>query len=285
MIISASRRTDIPAFYMDWFCMRLQQGFVDTKNPINPKQVKRISLSPDAVDGIVFWTKSPSPMLNRIDTLKPYPYYVQCTITGYGADIEPNVPSKKETILPAFLRLADRIGPERLIWRYDPVLMHDNYPVEMHCMRFAAIAKRLHGYTHSCIISFIDMYAKIEKRMQSLGIRPCKEPEMHAMASAFAVIAKAHQMQLSTCAEQIDLDAYGITHARCVDDRIFSKIAGKNISFRKDKNQRLTCGCAQSTDIGAYNTCGNGCVYCYANHSQAVVERKRWVHDVNRAFL
>lgn len=285
MIISASRRTDIPAFYMDWFCLRLQEGFVDAKNPMNPKQIKRISLSPDTVDGIVFWTKNPSSLLVRLDELAPYPYYVQCTITGYGTDIEPFLPSKEKIILPAFMLLAEQIGSERVIWRYDPILLHNDYSVDAHCERFASIAKNLQGYTHHCIISFIDMYVKIEKRMQSLNIRTCTKAEMHNIATAFAAIAKAYQMQLFTCAEQLDLDAYGISHARCVDDRIFSKITGRDMLFKKDKNQRLACGCMQSTDIGAYNTCSNGCVYCYANHSKATVDRNKLAHNRNRSFL
>lgn len=285
MIISASRRTDIPSFYMDWFCLRLRERFVSTRNPMNPKQVKRIALSPSEIDGIVFWTKNPSPMLSRLPELSRYPYYVQCTVTGYGSDIEPGLPDKANTIIPAFQRLSDTIGPDRIIWRYDPVLICNTYPVKVHCEQFEAIANSLFGYTKQCVISFIDRYAKIEKRMQRLGIRECTEEETHAIAASFSQTAKSHQMRLSTCAEAIDLDAYGIDHARCVDAQRLERISGKPVRQKKDPNQRLACGCAQSVDIGAYNTCVNGCVYCYANHSPAAALRYHGAHDIHSPFL
>ena len=143
MIISASRRTDIPNYYSEWFFNRIKEGYVLVRNPMNISQVSKISLSPDVVDGIVFWTKNPLPILDRLEELREYTYYFQFTLTPYGKDVEPNVPSKNDLIIPSFRKLSERIGKERVVWRYDPILFNDKYTMDYHIKYFKALAAKL----------------------------------------------------------------------------------------------------------------------------------------------
>lgn len=175
LIISASRRTDIPAYYPDWFCNRIREGYVCVRNPMNFHQVSCISLSPDVVDGIVFWTKNPLPLMSRLEELRAYPFYFQFTLTPYGKDVEPGVPSKNDVILPAFQELSRKIGPERVIWRYDPILLTDRYTMDYHITFFSRLARRLEGYTRKCIISFVDLYRNTQTNMSGLGFEPLTE--------------------------------------------------------------------------------------------------------------
>jgi hypothetical protein len=279
MILSISRRTDIPARYADWFFRRVEEGFVLVRNPMNPRQVRRISITPETVEGMVFWTKDPRPMLARLDILEPYPYYFQFTLTSYGKDIEPGLPSKNDVLIPTFQRLSDLIGPHRVIWRYDPILLGGKYTTEYHLRYFEAMAKRLEGYTECCIISFLDLYRNTERNLSHLPQHPITEEIMHAMAKPLSEIANAHGLSLNTCAEAVDLAKYGIGHALCVDGELLSRIAGREIFAKKDPNQRKECGCMASVDIGAYDTCPNGCRYCYANHSEGALRKNLAAHD------
>ena len=172
MIISASRRTDIPTYYSEWFMQRIKEGYVLARNPMNAHQVSRISLNPEVVDGIVFWTKNPLPMLDKLPLLKDYMYYFQFTLNGYEQDVEAGVPPKDKFIVPGFQRLSDMLGPERVIWRYDPILLNNKYTFNYHVQRFAELAKQLAPYTKQCTISFLDMYAKTERNMQGLAVQP-----------------------------------------------------------------------------------------------------------------
>lgn len=267
MIISASRRTDIPAFYSDWFFRRLRDGWVLVRNPINPHSISRVSLSPDVVDGIVFWTKNPLPMIGRLDKLGSIPYYFQFTLNPYGTDVEPNVPSKSKVLIPVFQRLAKRIGPERIVWRYDPILFNEKYTVEYHLKYFEYMARLLAGYTSLCTVSFLDFYKKAQHGIKLLGIRwPALEQEME-LIRCFSQIAGKYGMALSICAEGFDAESCGAHPASCIDKSRLEHIGGYRLAVGKDKNQRPKCGCAASMDIGAYNTCRHGCRYCYANFS------------------
>ena len=158
MIISASRRTDIPSYYSEWFYNRIKEGFVYVRNPMNIHQIGKISLSPDVVDGIVFWTKNPAPMLDRLGELEKYTYYFQFTVNPYSTDVEPNVPSKNDTIIPTFQKLSSIIGKERIVWRYDPILLNEKYTVDYHIKYFSMLADKLAYYTEKCTVSFLDMY-------------------------------------------------------------------------------------------------------------------------------
>ncbi len=264
MIISASRRTDLPNYHAQWFCERIKEGYVDVKNPMNPKQIRRVSLSPDEVDCIVFWTKNPEPMMARLDELAAYPYYFQFTLTGYGKDIEPHVPHKKEKMIPIFQRLSDKIGSERVIWRYDPIMFNKMYTPEYHINAFGQIAEALNGYTEKCVISFVDEYVKNKKELKALGVYEPEETQLFAFAEKLAQAAGENHMQIASCAEAVDLSGCGITHNCCIDPELIARITGRTLKAVKDRNQRKECGCAASVDIGAYHSCGNGCRYCYA---------------------
>ena len=189
MIISASRRTDIPAYYPAWFCNRIREGFVCVRNPMNFHQVSRISLSPDVVDGIVFWTKNPLPLMSRLEELRAYPFYFQFTLTPYGKDVE-SVRAQQKRCNPSYLSGAfRRIGPERVIWRYDPILFTDRYTMDYHITFFSQLARRLEGYTHKCIISFVDLYRNTQTNMNGLGFTPLTEKEIIELAQRLADIA------------------------------------------------------------------------------------------------
>ncbi|MDO4588192.1 MAG: DUF1848 domain-containing protein [Planctomycetia bacterium] len=285
MIISASRRTDIPAFYSDWFYERIREGFVLLRNPMNARQVSRISLSPNVVDGIVFWSKNPAPMFDRLNELSAYTFYFQFTLNSYGTDIEPNVPSKNESVIPFFLRLSNRIGPERVIWRYDPVFLNERYSIEYHVEYFGKLAERLRGATRHCTISFLDFYRKIEKRISPAGIIPFTENALVRLSEAFRQIAKENNLVIDTCAEENSLERYGIPGAACVNLRLLQQLTGISLLLSKDQNQRSECGCVESVDIGAYNTCRHGCLYCYANSSLKTVLKNTSLYDPTSPLL
>ncbi len=285
MILSVSRRTDIPACYSEWFFERLKEGFVYTRNPMNPKQVSRLELSPETVDCIVFWTKNPEPMLERLTELEPYPFYFQFTLTSYGKDIEANLPHKKEVMIPVFQRLSDVIGKKRVIWRYDPILFTKTYTPEYHVKAVRQMAEALRGYTEQCVISFVDTYAKNKKQLQALGVYELPKDELEAFSKELCDIARENGMVMASCAEQIDLAHCGITHNACVDKTLIEEILGCKLKGTKDKNQRGECGCMESIDIGTYHTCGNGCVYCYANHSEVQVKENYKKYDVHSPIL
>ena len=273
MILSVSRRTDIPCYYSDWFYNRIKEGFVYVRNPMNDHQISRISLSPRVVDCIVFWTKNPEKMLERMDELAAYQYYFQFTLTGYGTDMEPNVPHKKNHMIQVFRQLSEKIGADRVVWRYDPIIFSDIYTPVYHLRAFRQLAEALQGYTQKCIISFVDIYARNRTRMDTLHLQEPGSTEFHFFLSEISKIAADHQMELATCAEKADLEAYGIKHNSCIDKDMIEKILDCRIQVDRDKSQRLECGCIESIDIGTYNTCLNGCIYCYANYSDENVRR------------
>lgn len=285
MILSVSRRTDIPNYYSEWFYNRIKEGFVCVRNPMNPHQVSRIDLSPEIVDCIVFWTKNPEPMLERLNELKAYQYYFQFTLTGYGRDIEGNVPHKKEKMIPVFRNLSEKISSRNVIWRYDPILFTKTYTPEYHLRAFEQVAVALKGFTNHCVISFVDTYAKNSKQMKGLGVYELSGAELIDFAGEIGRIASANGMSIGSCAEQIDLTECGIEHNCCIDKQLIEEIIGCKLHAGKDKNQRLECGCIESVDIGTYNTCKNDCKYCYANVGwESVMENCRR-YDVNSSLL
>ena len=285
MILSVSRRTDIPSFYSDWFFERLKEGFVYTRNPMNPKQVSRLELSPETVDCMVFWTKNPAPMLERLGELEPYPYYFQFTLTGYGRDVEAHVPHKKEVMIPVFQKLAAKVGSKRVIWRYDPILFTPRYTPECHIKAFRQMAEALRGCTDKCVISFVDTYAKNVKKLQALGVYELPKEELEIFAATLCAIAGENGMVMASCSEEIDLAHCGIARNACIDKALIEDIIGCRLKGTKDRNQRKECGCMESIDIGTYHTCANGCVYCYANHSDARVREARAMYDVHSPIL
>lgn len=285
MIISASRRTDIPAFYSDWFFNRIKEGYVLVRNPMNIHQVSKIKLSPDVVDCIVFWTKNPKPMLDKLDELKDYRYYFQFTLNSYSNDIEPNVPSKSEEIINTFKQLSDLIGRDRVIWRYDPIILSEKYTVQYHIKYFEKLSQILNGSFNKCVISFVDFYKKNARTLNESKINEPVKEEINLIAKAFSEISKKYDFEINTCTESIDLSSYGINHGKCIDDKLIEQLCGCRISANKDKNQRDICGCIESIDIGLYNTCMHKCKYCYANYSLKTVDDNYAKYNPNSPLL
>ncbi|MDR2446499.1 MAG: DUF1848 domain-containing protein [Treponema sp.] len=284
MIISASRRTDIPAYYSDWLLARIKERYVYVRNPMNIHQISKINLEPDVVDCIVFWSKNPKPMLDKLKFIKEYPYYFQFTLNPYGGDIETRLPYKDET-LETFMRLSDTIGPQKVIWRYDPVLLNETYTISYHSDKFYEFAGKLKGYTEKVTFSFIDFYKKIAENIKLAGICEITNEEKHTIADNFSRAAKECNLFIDACAEDVDLSKYNIARAGCIDDRLVAKIIGRNFIAQKDKSQRLECRCVKSVDIGEYNSCPNGCVYCYANYSQNSVKNNFSNRDISSPLL
>ena len=285
MILSVSRRTDVPNYYSDWFMNRVKEGFLYVRNPMNAHQISRIDLSPDVVDCIVFWTKNPVNLMEYLECLKDYAYYFQFTLTGYGKDIEPNLPNKREKLISTFQTLSGQIGKEKVIWRYDPILISGRYTTDYHLKAFEEIACSLADYTEKVVISFIDLYAKIQRNMGELGIRQMTTDEMIRMAAQMVQIASTYNLVVESCAEQIDLSNVGVQHGSCIDKKLIEKLLGCKLISGKDKNQREACGCLESVEVGAYNTCLNGCKYCYANFNDEKVKANIKLYNPNFPLL
>ena len=285
MIISASRKTDIPTFYPEWFMNRIKEGFVYSRNPMNAHQISKIPLNLEVTDCIVFWTKNPAPMIPYLEELQEYNYYFQVSLTGYGKDIEAHLPDKKEVLIPTFQKLSDKIGPERVIWRYDPIALNERYTAEYHLKAFSDIAKALKDRTEKCVISFVDFYQKIRKNMDELHVEDASGDTMTELAKRMYEIATENHMVLATCAEKIDLAAIGIEHNACIDRAVIERICGAKIKVKKDPSQRPECHCVESRDIGTYNTCAHGCRYCYANYSPEAVKKSMAKYDPKSPIL
>lgn len=285
MLLSVSRRTDIPAWYADWFFRRLAEGFVLVPSPRAPHRLHQIPLNPDVVDGIVFWTKNPLPMLPRLSELKNHLTVFQFTLTGYGTEAEPALPDKDAILIPAFQQLARKLGPRRVIWRYDPIFFTQKYTEKWHLEQFEQIALRLQGYTDTCVISFLDEYQGTRARMRPL-VPAAFDPQSAArLARGLAEIASDCSIRVQSCAEALDLGAAGIAHGRCIDGALFESLLGQPLHWTPAKGRRPECGCAASVDIGTYNTCPGGCRYCYANFSPGQITANRAAHDPRSPLL
>ncbi len=285
MIISASRRTDIPSYYSEWLVNRLKEKYVLVRNPMNIHQVSKIDLSSDVVDAIVFWTKNPTPMLSYLDQIEDYTYYFQFTLSAYGPDVERNLPSKNKIIIPTFQQLSKEIGKEKVIWRYDPIFFNEQYSMEYHCKYFEVLASKLGDYTEKCTVSFMDMYRNTERNVKSLSIVKDTYEIQVELLQRFVEIAKEYGLYIDTCAEIGDFHKIGVEHAHCIDRERIERIGGFKLNVDKDTNQRAECGCVASIDIGAYNTCKNGCLYCYANYSSNTVEKNFGMHNPKSPLL
>ncbi|MBU0487822.1 MAG: DUF1848 domain-containing protein [Bacteroidetes bacterium] len=284
MIISASRRTDIPAFFSDWFYNNLGRGYFLVRNPMNIHQISQINISPSTVDCFVFWTKNPEPFLRRIKELNGYKYYFQYTVTGYGRSLEPNVPSMESTI-QTFISLSKSIGPKRVIWRYDPILLSNKFDMEFHVSNFTNIAGKLSGHTKRCVISFVDFYKKTIRNLSGIDYDDISQYQIDALVKNLSEIARSHNIELVTCAEDIDLRRYNVNQGKCIDEKLIEEFTGFSLKIKKDANQRQECGCAASIDIGAYNTCPHSCLYCYANFDLRQVRENYEQHDEHSGLL
>lgn len=276
LIISVSRRTDIPAFYAQWFINRIRAGYCTVPNPFNRKQVSHTSLSPEDVDIIVFWTRNPQPLipcLKELDRLG-YRYYFQYTVLNNPRLIDTTTPSLSSS-LKIFKKLSDLIGPEKVIWRYDPVMISNITDIEFHKSTYKQIAEALRNYTQRCVISLLDIYPKLKKRLQALKesgveIVDCNkkvDKRFDELMYTLAGVAEENRMEIVSCAEDPDLKKYTIQPGKCIDDNYIKRVFGIDVTHRKDPSQREACGCVVSRDIGVYNTCLSGCQYCYATTS------------------
>lgn len=285
MILSVSRRTDIPNHYSRWFINRIKEGFLYVRNPMNPHQISRIDLSPDLVDCIVFWTKNPAEMIGRLEYLKDYMYYFQFTLTGYGKDLEPGIPDKRGELISVFRSLSEKIGKERVIWRYDPILLNKKYTADYHLKAFEEIARSLSGYTGRVVISFVDLYARIRRNMAAFWAEEVPGESMTLLAGEMAGIASRYHLEIESCAEQIDLREAGVRHGSCIDRELIERLTGCRLTGEKDKNQRGACRCLESVEVGMYDTCPNGCKYCYANNGEEQVRAARRLYDPDSPLL
>ena len=282
MIIHTGQRTDIPAFYAEWFANRLKEGFVCVRNPYNKHHVSRYRIDPSVVDLIGFCTKNPAPMFTYMDLLKDYGQYWFVTITPYGRDIEPNVPDKHR-LLDDFKKLSDLVGVHAITWRYDPILLSARYTMAYHLRAFAQMAWALKGYTQTVVISFIDLYPKVRRNFPE--VREVSKKQSEILGKELIAIASACGMRVKTCAEGNVLAPYGADCSGCMQIRDFERAVGKRLHAPKRKGARAQCACYLSCDIGAYNTCKHLCRYCYANDDAAKVLAQSRLHDPSSPFL
>ena len=282
MIINTGCRTDIPAFYAKWLMNRIREGYVLVRNPYNPNQVTKYNLSPEVVDCLAFCTKNLEPMLTYLDELDKYKQYWFVTITPYGKDIEPNVPDKQK-VIESFKKLSDHIGIDSIGWRYDPIFLGNGFDVNRHIECFEKMAKELKGYTHNCTISFLDLYEKVKRNAPD--IRPPTKEEQIEIAKAFSKIGQENNMVIHACCEKTYLSQYGLQCNGCMSQEIVEQAIKNTLQPPKRKNLRQECNCLMGNDIGAYNTCGHLCKYCYANANKQFVIENMKKHDDNSPFL
>jgi hypothetical protein len=286
MIVSASRRTDIPALYAKWLLNRLRDGHALVRNPFHFRQVSRVSLEPSQVDCLVFWTKNPAPMLAHLAEIERlgHCFYFQYTLTACPRELEPYLPPREERIA-AFRRLAERIGPDRVLWRFDPIVCTRQQGPEAVLREFATLAAQLHRHTRRCTVSFVTLYAKCKRNLAGIDLLAMDDGEKMAFAGRLAEIAANHGIALQACCDSFFSGQCGIEPARCIDHRLVATIAGQAVHVAKDKGQRPGCGCVASVDIGAYDTCPHGCRYCYANVGERAVAANWAAHDPNSPLL
>lgn len=280
MILFASGRTDIPAFYSNWFINRVEAGFVDVRNPFNQKLVSRIYFSD--VDLIMFCSKNPLPMINKLDILK-VPVLFHVTITPYGKDVEPNIPDKR-LIIEGVKKLSLVLGIDNVVVRYDPIFLSDKYNVDYHIKAFDKLCKNLNGYVNKIIVSFMDEYKNVRSNKNILKYRAFTREDYKKIGEAFSKSAMDNGMSVQTCFEDEDLTQYGFDKGECLSHELAYILTGKKFkssNVRKEKK----CECVQMVDIGDYNSCMHMCKYCYANYDEKAVSNNFERHDDNSSLL
>lgn len=281
MILNVSGRTDIVAFYTDWFMNRYHEGFVDVRNPFNHKLVSRIDFSD--VDAILFCTKNPIPILNKINEInKPIIFHV--TLTPYKKDIEPNVPPKGE-IVEAIKKLSKIIGKDNLVIRYDPIFISAKYTLDYHIKAFENLCSLLDGYVSKILISFLDDYKNVRKNKKVLNFKELEESDYKAIGENFSASALKHHMIVHTCFEDRNLTEYGFSKDECLSHELAYKLTGKVYKKEWKARKEGKCHCVQMVDIGVYNSCKHFCKYCYANYDEKQVQDNFINHDPNSSLL
>lgn len=279
MILQVSGRTDICALYPKWFVNRLKAGYVLVRNPYNSQQVSYVEINQDVVDCIAFCTKDPKaimPYLKEIEQMG-YHYFFMVTITPYDKDIEPNVRLKLE-IIKTFIELSNLIGKNRIIWRYDPILLNERYTIKFHLQMFEKMCQLLYIYTNTVIISFLDIYKNIFNKFNELS-----DEDVYLLADNLGRIAKKYHLEIKTCSEKYHLEQYGIKKGSCLEKSYIEDLIGYPLDIKTNQN-RINCSCLASIDIGAYSCCNHGCLYCYACNHQLVAKNMA-NHDENSEML
>jgi DNA repair photolyase len=293
LIISASRRTDIPAFYADWFINRIRAGWCLVPNPINSHQLSFVPLLPEDVTAIVFWSKNPEPLMQYLDEIdrRGFRYYFQFTLNDYPKFLEPRVPNIDDRI-ETFKNLSEKLGNLRVIWRYDPVIISNITSMDFHIDKFSEIAKSLKGYTNRVMISFVDYYKKTDLRLEDLQEHGFEfEREFSHSTRAFELlnimrkIADENQIEIFTCAEEVNFKKVGVLPGFCIDPNLINKLWSVRADIKKDPTQRPVCLCAMSKDIGINDTCLHGCVYCYATRKIETAEKRHLEHNINSPVI
>lgn len=281
MILNVSGRTDIIAFYSEWFMKRYEEGFIDVRNPFYPKMISRISF--DNVDAILFCTKNPIPILKDIKKIKK-PILFHVTLTAYKNDIEPNVPPKGE-VIKAVQELSRLIGKDNLVIRYDPVFISDKYSLDYHVKAFDKLCRLLEGYVSKILISFIDDYKNVRKNEKILNFRKFTENDYKVIGESFSKSAREHGLVVHTCFEDRDLTEYGFVKDECLSVELAYKLTGKKFKEKWKARKERKCNCVAMVDVGEYNSCKHYCKYCYANFDEKLVNDKFRLHDPNSSLL
>lgn len=283
MILNTGCRTDIPAYYSNWFYNRVKEGYVLTRNPYRPEQVLKYRLDPSVVDVLCFCTKNPQPMLLRLSELSRFRQFWFVTLTPYGKEIEPNVPNKK-AVLESIRQLSTVVGAKAAGWRYDPVFITEKYSVAYHLQAFEKIAAALQNNVNSCVVSFLELYEKTRRNFPAA--RAVTEQEQRYLIEWFAKIGAKYGIPIRTCCENAALAQYGVDVSGCMTKEVLEAATGCRLAVpKRKKSPRTQCNCLLGADIGMYNTCPHGCVYCYANYDRKTVEQNVKQHDPDSPFL
>lgn len=282
MILQTGQRTDIPAFYGQWLINRINEGFLDVRNPYNPNLITRYMINHNTVDGIAFCTKNPLPFIQYLPQIAEYRQYWHMTITPYGTDIEPYVPAY-ERIIEGFKFVSNNLNPQSVVWRYDPIIVNHNYSVDFHYESFYKLAKSLSGYTDTVVASYLDIYDKVLRNYPE-GNRPSQDVQIKLMKE-LVKIANQFGMTLKTCGEGDTFKSIGADTSGCLITDCYERAWNVKLKAPKRTPARPECNCYIHVDIGAYDTCSHFCRYCYANTNQQAVRRNRTNHDPQSSLL
>ncbi len=283
MIINTGCRTDIPAYYSEWFFNRIREEYVLVRNPYREDQVLKYCLTPDVVDVICFCTKNPEPMLKQLDRISAFRQFWFVTINPYGRDIEPNVPEKSR-VMSSLKSLSEKLVPRAVSWRYDPIFITEKYSTEFHIEYFRRAAAELKDYVNSCVVSFIDLYAKTKRNFP--GVKEVSQTQQEELIRAFSHIGRENGILVRTCCENPEFQKYGVDVSGCMTQRVIEEATGCTLNVpRSKKPARAQCSCLLGCDIGAYNTCGHACVYCYANYDRRTVLENMRLHNPKSPLL
>lgn len=282
MILNTGSRTDIPAFFSAWLRNRLKAGFVYARSPYAPGRIYSYELDPELVDLICFCTKNPGPLLPFPPELRRFQTYWHVTITPYGRDLEPFVPPWQQ-VAKSFRTLSGEVGPDAVSWRYDPILLTPKYDLDFHLRTFREMAEALRGSTRTVVISFLDLYQKTVRNFPAA--REVSNADQRTLCTAFTEIAAANDMEVHTCLENPSLSSCGVLTSGCMTQDLLERALGEALNVPPHGQARKGCNCLLGSDIGAYNTCGHGCVYCYANYDRRAVEENLRRHDPESPLL